>query len=112
MAERADEDAARRLADEVRKLRVEDVAAQMLVTISSLAYQRLGVTAQTSAARDLDQVRLAIATIDAVAPLLEPHVPDQLVRDLRTSSTHLKLSYADAARAAEAGQGGEDDAGP
>ena len=59
------------LAEELRKLRVEDVLIQTLVTVSSIGYRRLGLTADTKDDRDLEQSRLAIETMQALTPVLE-----------------------------------------
>ena len=99
MAELDDEQLARELAEEMRNLRVEDVLVQSLVTISQVGYRRLGMTPETAEDRDLDQVRLAIESMDALAPVLERFVPDQLVSDFRASVSSLKLAYAGASSA-------------
>jgi hypothetical protein len=93
----SDEEVARQLAEELRKLRVEDVLIQTLVTISSIGYRRLGLTEDTKADRDLNQTRLAIETMRAVTPVLEQVVPPELIRDFSSSVANLQLAYAKAA---------------
>ena len=88
---------AQELAEELRKLRVEDVLIQALVTVSSIGFRRLGLTEETKADRDLDQARLAIETMQALTPLLEPVLPAELVRDFTSSIASLQLAYAKAA---------------
>lgn len=85
---------ARELAEELRRLRVEDVLLSTLTTVSSIAYRRLGVMEGTQEDRDLEQVRLGIETMTALTPVLERFVPAELVRDFNTSVANLKLSYA------------------
>ncbi len=89
---------ARELAEELRKLKVEDVLVQTLVTVSSLGYRRLGLTEETRADRDLEQTRLAIDTMRALTPVLERFVPAELVRDFNQSVANLQLAYAQASR--------------
>jgi hypothetical protein len=72
---------ARELADELRKLKVEDVLINTLMTVSSIGFRRLGLTADSLEDRDLDQSRLAIDTMRALTPVLERFVPAELVRD-------------------------------
>ena len=103
MAEPDEEQLARELAEELRKLRVEDVLVQSLVTISQVGYRRLGMTPETAEDRDLDQARLAIESMDALTPVLERFVPDQLINDFRASVSNLKLAYAGAASDEPAG---------
>jgi len=98
---------AQELAEELRRLRVEDVLIQTLVTVSSLGYRRLGLTEETRADRDLGQAQLAIETMKAVTPVLERVVPPELLRDFASTVANLQLAYAKAA--GEAGPAGEAD---
>jgi hypothetical protein len=91
------EQIARELAEELRRLRVEDVLIQALITISSVGYRRLGLTEETSEDRDLGQVKLAIDTMTALTPVLENVVPVELIRDFNQSVAGLQLAYAQVA---------------
>jgi hypothetical protein len=91
---------ARELAEELRKLRVEDVVIQTLIHVSSMGYRRLGLTEQTKEDRDLEQARLAIETMKALTPVLELVVPAELIRDFNSSVANLQLAYAKAAQEA------------
>jgi hypothetical protein len=93
---------AEQLAEELRKLRVEDVLIQTLVTISSIGYRRLGLTDETKGDRDLEQAQLAIDTMRTLTPVLEKVVPPELVRDFNSSVANLQLAFARVAA-----QGGE-----
>ena len=88
---------ARELADELRKLKVEDVLVNTVLTVSSIGYRRLGVTDESRGERDLAQTRLAIETMRALTPVLTKFVPEELVRDLNSSVANLQLAYAKAA---------------
>jgi hypothetical protein len=103
--ERSDEELARELAEELRRLRVEDVLIQTLVTISSIGYRRLGLTEDTRADRDLDQSRLAIETLRAVTPVLEQVVPGELVQQFADQVASLQLAYAKAASERKSDEG-------
>jgi hypothetical protein len=96
---------AEQLAEELGKLRVEDVVVQTLVTVSSLGYRRLGLTEETKADRDLGQAKLAIDAMRALIPVLEQSVPAELVRDLGSSVANLQLAYAKAAAGGSAAGG-------
>lgn len=97
---------AEEIVDALRQLKVEDVLIQTLVTISSIGYRRLGLTEDTADERDLEQTRLAIETMNAITPVLERFVPEELIRDFRQSVASLQLAYAKAA-----GESGEATAG-
>lgn len=88
---------AAKLAEELAKLRIEDVLVQTLVTVSSLGYRRLGLAEETKADRDLEQAQLAIETMRALTPVLERVLPGDLVRDFNSSVANLQLAYAKAA---------------
>ena len=78
------EQLARELAEELRKLRVEDVLVNTLVHVSSIGYRRLGLTEDTRDERDLEQARLAIETMQALVPVLEGRARG-LIRDFDES---------------------------
>jgi hypothetical protein len=90
------EQMARELADELRKLKVEEILIGTLIQVSQIGYRRLGLTPETSADRDLEQTKLAIETMNALTPVLEHVVPAELIRDFSQSVANLKLAYAKA----------------
>jgi hypothetical protein len=99
-----EEQLARELAEELRKLKVEDVVISVLIQISSIGYRRLGLTEETKDDRDLGQAKLAIDTMKALTPVLEEVVPADLVRDFNQSVANLQLAYAQAASDVSRGQ--------
>jgi hypothetical protein len=100
-----EEELAQQLAEELRRLRVEDVLIQTLITISSIGYRRLGLTEDTKDDRDLQQAKLAIDTMTSLTPVLESVVPDDLIRDFHQSVASLQLAYAQAAGEGADGEG-------
>ena len=90
-------EAARRLAEELRNLKVEDVLLNVLVQISSIGYRRLGLTEETKEDRDLGQAKLAIDTMKALMPVLAEVMPSELMSDFEQSVASLQLAYAKAA---------------
>jgi hypothetical protein len=92
-----EEQIARELADELRRLRIEDALIQTLITISSIGYRRLGLTEDTRDDRDLQQAKLAIDAMAALTPVLESVVPEELIRDFNQSVANMQLAYAQAA---------------
>jgi hypothetical protein len=93
----SEEQLAQELAEELRKLKVEDVLVSVLVQISSIGYRRLGLTEETKDDRDLAQTKLAIDTMKALTPVLGQVVPPELIRDFESSVANLQLAYAKAA---------------
>jgi hypothetical protein len=101
----SEEQLAQQLAEELRRLRIEDVLIQTLITISSIGYRRLGLTEDTRDDRDLQQAKLAIDTMTALTPVLEDVVPEELIRDFNQSVAALQLAYAQAAGEGADGEG-------
>ena len=89
---------ARELAEELRKLRVEDVLVNALVHVSSIGYRRLGLTEDSAGERDLPQTALAIETLRALIPVLEDFLPRDLVASFEEQVANLQLAYAKAAK--------------
>jgi hypothetical protein len=99
-----EEQVAEALAEELAKLRVENILVGALIQVSSVGYRKLGLTEDTKDDRDLEQTRLAIETMRALVPVLQQVVPDELIRDFEQSVANLQLAYAKAT-AEEAGGG-------
>jgi hypothetical protein len=97
---------ARELAEELRRLRVEDVLVNTLVHVSSIGYRRLGLTEESREERDLPQAALAIETMQALVPVLEDFLPEELVKGFEEQIANLQLAYARAAQESDdAGDG-------
>jgi hypothetical protein len=100
--ESEEERIARDLAEELRKLRVEDVLVNTLVHVSSIGYRRLGLTEESREERDLAQSRLAIDTMRALVPVLQDFLPGELMASFEEQIANLQLAYV---RAAKEGDG-------
>ena len=85
---------ARELAEELRKLRVEDVLVNTLIQVSSIGYRRLGLTEDTRDDRELEQCRLAMETMRALVPVLEGFLPAELITGFQEQVANLQLAYA------------------
>jgi hypothetical protein len=98
MPEPDQEQAAHELAEELRKLRVEDVLVNTLVHVSSIGYRRLGLTEDSREDRDLGQTSLAIETMQALVPVLEDFLPEDVVHSFEDQVANLQLAYAKAVK--------------
>jgi hypothetical protein len=99
--ELAQDELARELAEELKKLRVEDVIVNTLVHVSTIGYRNLGLTEDSRDERDLEQTRLAIDTMQALVPVLEGFLPEDLVGGFEEQIANLQLAYAKAAKEAD-----------
>ncbi len=76
----------------IKRMKVSDL---LLSTVTTLA--QVGYAKPEEGTRDLEQAQLAIDVLDLLIPRLEPHVPGEITRDLRSMLTNLQLAYANAA---------------
>lgn len=77
---------------EVKKIRVEHVLLEHVVSLVNLGMRRTGLSKGTEDERDVEQVRLAIDAIRAVLPLVERTAPEQ-VKPVRDALSQLQLAF-------------------
>lgn len=77
---------------EIKKVRVEHVLVENVVTLVNLGMRRTGLSPGTEDERDLAQVRLAIEAIRALLPLLEEAAPAQ-AGPVREALSQLQLAF-------------------
>jgi hypothetical protein len=77
---------------EVKKIRVEHVLLEHVVSLVNLGMRRTGLSKGTEDERDVEQVRLAIDAIRAVLPLVERTAPQQ-VKPVRDALSQLQLAF-------------------
>jgi hypothetical protein len=107
-SQQSEEELRAQLEEEIRKVKVEDVILQSLVSILNLAARRIAKDDE----RDLEQGKLGI---DAAAALVDS-VPEEAQAQLRQAISELQLLYAKHAEGGEAegeeapGSGGGEEA--
>jgi hypothetical protein len=89
-----DEITPEKLAEELRKLKIEDLVLSTVSTLGQLAYTKLE-------AKDLEQARLAIDATAVLLPTLEGRVDAGVLRDFKQLLANVRLAYANAAAAPE-----------
>jgi hypothetical protein len=89
-----DEERVRRVVDELRRLKVEDLALDMAVSLVTVGYQKLGLTEQTRELRDLDGARLSIELLHACLDVLERERGASGLGDLRGTLSAMQLNFA------------------
>jgi hypothetical protein len=92
---------------ELKRIRVDDVLIQTIVSLLNLGGRRAGLAPGTENERDLDQVRLAVDAARALLPLIEDKLgPD--ASTLRDALSQLQMAYAQlAGGGAPGGERGE-----
>jgi hypothetical protein len=78
---------------EIKKLRVEDVVLQTLVTLVNLGGRKAGLAPGTEDERDMEQLKVAIDATRALLPLVEPQLgPD--AAQVKNALSQLQMAYA------------------
>jgi hypothetical protein len=84
-----------RLEEELKKIKVQDVLLQSVVTLVNLGGQRLGLSEAGEDVRDLGQTRAAIDAVRALLPLLEAEVGGaEQMKPIRDALAQLQMAYA------------------
>jgi hypothetical protein len=88
--------------EQMRRIRVQDVLLQTAATLVNLGGRRLGLAPDAGEERDLEQARLAIEGVRALAPLLGADEASAV----REALSQLQVAYAREAQQ-PAGEGGD-----
>lgn len=78
--------------EEIKKIRVEHVLLEHVVTLINLGMRRTGIAPGTEGERDPEQVRLAIEGVRALLPLVEQVAPAQAA-PIRDAVSQLQLQF-------------------
>jgi hypothetical protein len=78
--------------EQIKKIRVEHIVLENVVTLVNLGMRRTGLAPGTEAERDPDQVALAIESVRALLPMLEQSAPQQ-VSQIREALSQLQLAF-------------------
>jgi hypothetical protein len=77
---------------EIKKIRIEQVLLENIVTLVNLGMRRTGLAPGTEDERDLAQVRIAIEAVRALLPLAEQAAPSQ-GKPIRDALSQLQLAF-------------------
>jgi hypothetical protein len=83
------EEQIRAFEEQLKRLRVEDVLVQTLVTFVNLGARRLGLTGEPES-KDLDQAKLAIEGARALMPL----IPAEELGPIRDALSQLQMAFS------------------
>jgi hypothetical protein len=98
-AQPSEEELREQLEEEIRKVRIEDLLLQSVVSVLNLTARRIAKDDE----RDLDQARMGIDACRALVDLL----PDEAATQVREALSELQMLYAKHAK-----EGGEEPGGP
>jgi hypothetical protein len=96
---------------EIKKIRVEHVLLEHVVTLVNLGMRRTGLQPGTEEERDVEQVGVAIDGIRALLPLLERTAPEQ-INPIRDALSQLQLAFVKIGGSQPAAASGGEGSGP
>ncbi len=88
-----DEEREALLREELKRLRVVDLAGEVMVTLVTLGYQKMGLTSETLELRRLEDARLAIELLRGMIETLERERTGD-VAAFRSTLAAMQLQYA------------------
>jgi hypothetical protein len=113
----SEEELAGQMREELKALRVADIAHDMMLTLVTVGYQKLGLTDETKELRNLDDARLAIDLLRGVIEVLGAVTGEQVVAPFRSTLAAMQMNFARVAappapRQAASGEPGGETAKP
>jgi len=91
-----DEERARAVREQLKSLHAFDLAYEMMISLVSFGYQKMGLTDETRELRDLGDARLAIELLRANLEVVEREQGADRTRDVRSTLAQMQLGYAQA----------------
>lgn len=92
---------------EIKRVRVEHIVLENIVTLVNLGMRRTGLMAGTEDEKDLGQVQLAIESVSALLPQIDTAAPEQAA-PIREALSQLQMAYVQASTEAQASGSGPD----
>ncbi|MDX6648173.1 MAG: hypothetical protein QOJ97_124 [Solirubrobacteraceae bacterium] len=81
------------LEEEMRRITVDDLLVQTVVSLINLAGRKIGLAPGTEGERDPAQVKTAIDAVQALLPLLERE-GGEAIKPIRDALAQLQMAYA------------------
>jgi Domain of unknown function (DUF1844) len=82
------------LEDEMRRVTVDQILLQSVVSLINIAGRKLGLAPGAEGEKDLEQVRTAIDAVRALLPVLESKLEEQDGSSIRNALSQLQMAYA------------------
>jgi hypothetical protein len=98
---RTESELVEQLQEEMRRITVPDYLRHLLVSLSSMAFQRLGLTPESVDDRDLTQSRMAIDAFEALVDVLSPSLSKDDEALFRSALHEMRMGFVRASGAKE-----------
>lgn len=90
----SEEEMMKKLQDQLDMLATKDIVTQMMMSLSSLAYKKMGLPVGTNDKfKDMDQAKLAVDSFDALFKAIMDEVSAEERENLKSSLANLQLNF-------------------
>lgn len=90
----SEEEQIKRIQEALDKLSTKDIVSDMIISLSSLAYKKMGLPEETNKKyRDLDQAKQAIDCIEGMINGIEPALEANELQMFKTTLSNIKMAY-------------------
>lgn len=92
-----EEELLKQLQDEIDKLSAKDIIIQFMMSLSSMAYKKMGLPLGTNDKyKSKEQAKLAVDSFDALLKVLSEEIPAKERENLMASLTNLQMNFVKA----------------
>jgi len=93
-AGKKEEEMLKQLQEEIDRLTTKDIISQMMMSLSSLAYKKMGIPAGVNDKyKDKQQARMAVDAFDGLLKVIREELSAQEMENFQSSLSNLQLNY-------------------
>ena len=93
-AEKKEEEMMKQLQEEIDRLSTKDIISQMMMSLSSLAYKKMGIPAGVNDKyKDRQQAKMAVDSFDALLKVIKDDLSGEESENLQSSLANLQLNF-------------------
>ena len=93
-SKKKEEEILRELQEEIDRLTTKDIISQMMMSLSSLAYKKMGIPSGVNDKyKDKEQARMAVDGFDALLKVISDELTAQELENLQSSLSNLQLNF-------------------
>jgi len=93
-----------------REQQVDEMLVQFMITLTNLAYIKMGLTEDTEDVKNLPQASLAIDAFKAILETVQKRLPEQDAQALAGALSSMQMTFVKAGSPESAGGGGDEGA--
>lgn len=93
-AKKKEEEMMEQLQEEIDKLTMKDIISQMMMSLSSLAYKKMGIPAGVNDKyKNKQQAKMAVDSFDALLKVIKDDLSGEENENLQSSLSNLQLNF-------------------